>query len=79
MIDNRAAGEGFREVAVFTCSHCQKMKPINPADHGYCRTCDHYVCDSPRCNSGCSSVKRLFDKLEEKLSREQFRRDLTCS
>lgn len=43
------AGKGVFESATFTCSHCQVVVVLNPdrsRDRGYCRKCDHYVCDN---------------------------------
>ena len=36
------------ESATITCSHCQRVVVLNPdrtRSRGYCRKCDHYVCD----------------------------------
>jgi hypothetical protein len=37
------------ESATFTCSHCEAVVVMNPdrqRSRGYCRKCDHYVCDA---------------------------------
>jgi hypothetical protein len=37
------------ESATFTCSHCEVVVVMNPnrqRERGYCRKCDHYVCDT---------------------------------
>lgn len=42
------AGRGLYESATYTCSHCQAIVVLNhlrTRDRGYCRKCDHYVCD----------------------------------
>jgi hypothetical protein len=36
------------ESATFTCSHCQVVVVMNPdrgRSRGYCKHCDHYICD----------------------------------
>ncbi len=76
MVDNRASGGGVVERATFTCSHCQRVQAVDPTKHGYCRQCDHFICDSVRCNSECLSARRFFDTLREKLSREALRQEI---
>jgi hypothetical protein len=49
MIDNRAAGEGMQEMHTMSCSHCSGVVVLNPLRiraRAYCRSCDHYICDS---------------------------------
>ena len=65
------AGRGVFESATFTCSHCQVVVVLNPdrsRDRGYCRKCDHLICDgceTAKAASGgdCNSFKRLVDVL----------------
>lgn len=48
------AGQGVFESPTFTCSHCQRVVVMNPArtrSRGYCKKCDHYVCD------GCEDIR----------------------
>jgi hypothetical protein len=60
--------------ATFTCSHCTRVVVLNPdrsRSRGYCRSCDHDICDR------CSLMMRLghpcqpFSKLIEKLTTEK--------
>jgi len=42
-------GRGLYESATYTCSHCQTIviiKPDRSRERGYCRKCDHHVCDA---------------------------------
>jgi hypothetical protein len=44
------AGAGYIkfESATFTCSHCEQVVVLNPdrsRARGYCKQCDHYLCD----------------------------------
>jgi hypothetical protein len=69
MIDNRAAGEGMVEMATSTCSHCQRVVILNPdrtRARGFCRKCNHYVCDNPTCNIECVPMEKVFDTLQER-------------
>lgn len=41
-------GQERFESATFTCSHCQVIVILNPdrsRSRGFCRKCEHYVCD----------------------------------
>ena len=69
------------------CGHCDTVSVLNPLrqrDRGYCRKCDHYVCD--RCEvvrvaSGyeCRAVSKVVDEFLERQLRGNylFSRDLT--
>lgn len=65
------AGRGVYESPTFTCSHCQFVVVMNPdrsRDRGYCRKCDHLICDrceTVKAQSGgeCRSFKKLVDLL----------------
>jgi uncharacterized paraquat-inducible protein A len=68
MIDNRASGEGMVESATITCSHCQTVVVLNPLrtrERGYCRKCDHYICDNPACHFECVPINKVFDDLQQ--------------
>lgn len=48
------AGRSFFESATFTCSHCETVVVMNPdrsRQRGYCKKCDHLICDT------CETVK----------------------
>mgnify|MGYP001252610740 FL=1 len=65
------SGHHIFESATFTCSHCQAvvvMHPDRSRDRGYCRKCDHLICDgceTAKAVSGgeCRSFKRLVDNI----------------
>ena len=68
------AGRGKFESGTFTCSHCEAVVVLNPdrtRSRGYCRKCDHYVCDGCEANrvvSGgvCYPYKaKIKDALED--------------
>lgn len=71
MIDNRASGEGVKEMHTMSCSHCGGVVVLNPQRiraRAYCRSCDHYICDN--CGVVASqpqyqhmSFKELADKV----------------
>ncbi len=71
------SGNGVFETPTFTCSHCQRVVIMNPArtrSRGYCRKCDHYVCDgceAKRVASGgvCYTYKQFMDDICEKIVR----------
>lgn len=54
-LDPKLVGEGgFMEAATFTCKHCGCAKLKNPKrtrPRGYCRLCDHYICDACHADS----------------------------
>jgi len=73
------AGQGVFESPTFTCSHCQHVVVMNSArtrSRGYCRKCDHYICDGcegKRVLSGgvCYTYKQFMDDLcEDTIKRE---------
>ncbi len=56
------------ESATITCSHCHTIVILNPdrsRPRNYCRTCDHYICDNPGCNSGCKPLKHVLELAQE--------------
>ena len=66
------SGTGVLEMATFSCSHCPNVVYIHPLRNrprGYCRKCDHYICDS--CNAKkamdgvCRTYKQQLDELQE--------------
>lgn len=70
LIDNRCAGEGYKELPTLTCSHCSVIMVVNPLrtrERGYCRKCDHYICDA--CNAervvSGGECKRVVDMAEK--------------
>lgn len=72
LIDNRAAGGSLIEQATFTCSHCQRVLPLDPLrqrPRGYCKKCDRYLCDGAKCNSGCRPMDKVLDRVQEAASR----------
>jgi hypothetical protein len=75
------AGRGIFESPTFTCSHCQRVVVMNPArtrSRGYCRKCDHYVCDNceaKRVKSGgvCYTYKQYIDDISEEIVKIEAR------
>lgn len=66
------AGHGTVEMATFSCSHCPNIVYIHPLRNrprGYCKKCDHYICDT--CNAKmaldkeCKTYKQQLDELQE--------------
>lgn len=63
---------GLYETATVTCSHCHAqviLRPDRTRDRGYCRKCDHYICDQcevVRIASGyaCKPLNQLFDEIQ---------------
>lgn len=62
-------GEGrVFECDTITCSHCHTIVMLNPdrsRPRNYCRKCDHYICDNPGCNVGCTPLNQVLDELQE--------------
>lgn len=55
------------EADVLTCAHCERAILLNPErarPRNHCQKCDHYICDSPSCNVGCSPFKRVLDQAQ---------------
>lgn len=64
LIDHRGSGQGYREMDVLTCAHCNRgvvLNPLRQRERGYCRRCDHYLCDSPGCNVECTPFQQTID------------------
>lgn len=67
------AGRGLFEAATYTCNHCEAIVVIEPKrtrERGYCRGCDHMICDSCAFirsqTHECVTMQRLIDqKLSE--------------
>jgi len=66
------AGKGLLETSTYTCGHCPQivmMNPLRTRERGYCRKCDHYICD--RCSGilaatrECKPYKQVLDELQE--------------
>src|SRR5215471_638169 len=56
------------ESATITCSHCCAVVILNPdrqRPRGYCRKCDHYVCDKPECALECTPWGAIRDALDK--------------
>ncbi len=67
------AGEIY-ESPTITCCHCGIGVILNPnrtRPRGYCRNCDHYVCDSPVCNAECKPFIKTLDILQEQAFRQE--------
>lgn len=65
-------GSTMFESATITCSHCQTVVILNPdrsRERGYCRKCDHYICD--KCTRimaqtlECRPFKQILDEAEK--------------
>ena len=74
MVDHRASGGGLSELAIATCSHCQRGIVRNPdrtRSRHYCPKCDHYICD--QCNivrvvtGECKPFRQRMDEHEVKV------------
>lgn len=66
-------GGAVYESATVTCAHCNTVVVLNPdrqRPRNYCRKCDHYVCDNPRC-AECRPFAELIDKLQERAHRNE--------
>jgi len=78
MVDNRLSGGGMLECATTTCSHCQRIVVLNPdrtRERGYCRKCDHYICDEcvgiMHLSLTCVPIAKVFDQFQEGVLRGQ--------
>ena len=77
MLDHRAGGGALIESATYTCKHCQRVVVLNPERtraRGYCRGCDHHICDeceAERAASGgvCRDFNRLAEQIQESAAR----------
>lgn len=74
--DAPIVGNVLYECATFTCSHCQGVVFMNPSRtraRGYCRKCDHHICD--RCTTvlaqtrECVPFKKILDDAQEAAER----------
>ncbi len=66
------SGKGVFEAATFSCSHCPNIVVIHPLrnrSRGYCKKCDHYICDSCSAKMAldkvCKTYKQQLDELQE--------------
>lgn len=73
-------GEGKKfECPTITCSHCHRIVIINTLrerPRGYCRKCDHYICDwctaEAHRTGECNPMKKVLDEQQEQAAlREQ--------
>lgn len=78
MIDNRMTGGGLIEADTYTCSHCQRVVVVNPQrtrERGFCRKCDHTICDecvaTMHLTLTCVPIAKVFDELQEGALRGQ--------
>ena len=59
------------EAATLTCCHCNRVVIKNPQrlrDRGFCRKCNHFVCDN--CSGKeCTSVDKSLDYKQEQIWR----------
>jgi hypothetical protein len=64
----RLFGEGRRfEAPTLTCSHCKTVVIVNPErtrERGYCRKCDHYVCDACAAAQVCRPFAQVVDDVK---------------
>jgi hypothetical protein len=63
-------GEGsvayFRVLACNHCGGAQLMNPLRTRDRGYCRLCDHYICDVCEiARKEAGYIHRTIDELTE--------------
>lgn len=81
--DTRATPVGkstLFESSTITCSHCQRVVALHPhrtRERGYCKKCDHYICD------GCATVlaqtrecvpfQKILDDAQENAFRDEQR------
>ena len=71
-------GRAKFEAPTYTCSHCQRvvvMNPLRQRERGYCRNCDHYVCDE--CNIvrvATGECRTFWAKVEEQAEAEIINR-----
>lgn len=73
IIDNRASGDGVKEMSTFTCTHCGGvvvMHPMRVRPRTKCHGCQHLICD------GCAAqysqdhaCVTLAQKIEEQFER----------
>ena len=63
------------ERAILNCSHCGRELILNPErvrPRGHCAKCHHYicdVCDGSKIMTGCVSIQRTIDDLQESYAR----------
>lgn len=71
--DAPVVGEGqMFEAPTITCAHCHTVLVVNPArtrERGYCRKCDHYICDNcsliAHFNGGkCVPMSKVLDEVQ---------------
>jgi hypothetical protein len=57
--------------ATITCSHCKAVVILNPnrsRGRGYCRSCDHSICDRCSLMMKLGHPCRPFDKIAEEIA-----------
>jgi hypothetical protein len=81
------AGRGLFEAPTYTCSHCQHvviMNPLRTRERGYCKGCDHYLCDgcgAARAALGgkCLTFKQIIEEEQERAALAEQRGSLILS
>lgn len=70
IVDNRnlalGVGSGVAEIPTFTCSHCQAIVVLNARrtrERGYCRKCDHCICDHCLRELSASGICKPFKEI----------------
>ena len=71
-------GQGLFEAPTYTCGHCPQvvvMNPLRTRERGYCRKCDHYICD--KCNGILHTTRTCipYIKVIEVLQEHNFMKD----
>jgi hypothetical protein len=76
MVDNRCAGEGIKEFHTMSCSHCGGHVVLNPQRiraRAYCRSCNHYICDTCAATAAQPSYQHTsFQELTDKVRSGKF-------
>lgn len=64
------SGRGLFEAATYTCNHCGGVVVKNPdrqRPRGYCRKCDHMICDGCEATRartfGCRPMQQVIDEV----------------
>ena len=64
IIDNRASGGTYQEMATLTCAHCNCIVVLNPErkrSRAFCQKCYAYVCDDKVCATVCSPIEKCVE------------------
>lgn len=67
-----AGTRGLFESATNTCAHCHRqviLQPDRSRERGYCRKCDHYLCDECslqlKLGGDCAPMNMILDKVQD--------------